>query len=696
MVRSIIDSDISYPDLKEIDAIDNGLDASAYDINIKNTDILIALGKLRNNYKDKGIFYVPIYLVVDGDIGDKIGIFEFLSSKYTSLLDEDGDLDIDLIDEPLLFNFVTNSYLKAQYKNHPIESDDTEDEEDEDEDEEEDGEEKSEKEESDSINGNDVAGNDNNDGFSIGKGKTILKELEIEDDDDDIKASLEEAPQDKAEGKKFIGSNGTESSWIENFMKNNNYGIQDNEGGGDCFFAVIRDSFKSIGINITVKQLRETLSESVTEKMFQEYYKMHTQIDGSIEHDKAKLVQMMFDWKKIQKRVKSEKDGKTRLALIAEAKKFKIEFERLKRQKAVSQSMLVEYKWMKGIDSLEKFKSKIKTCNFWADADTIVLLEQLLKIKLIIFSSSNYHDEDMGSVLLCGDMVPKAVEESGTFKPKYYIMAEHTGNHYKLITYKDKKNFRFHELPHGLKKLIKEKCMEGGKNIFNYIPKFGSKGKLKTTNNNVTGKELGSMENNLTSPSTKTTGVKPKYDEKTIFQFYSKSATAPLPGKGSGETIAPERIKEFSDLAAMKGWRRVLSNFFISPFELDGHKWNSVEHFYHAQKFKKNNPEFSLQFSLDSNSDISKEAVLAKSAGGKTGKSKGKLLRPKNIIMDDDFFSGGRNIVEMERGQMAKYTQGPKARAVLKATKNAKLQHYLRGQKPIVFEDTMRIRERIR
>ena len=56
MVRSKIETDISYPDLKEIDIIDNGLDASAYDINIKNTDILIALGKLRNDYKSKGIF----------------------------------------------------------------------------------------------------------------------------------------------------------------------------------------------------------------------------------------------------------------------------------------------------------------------------------------------------------------------------------------------------------------------------------------------------------------------------------------------------------------------------------------------------------------------------------------------------------------------------------------------------------------
>ena len=38
MVRSEIESDISYPDFKEIDIMDNGLDASAYDINLKNIE----------------------------------------------------------------------------------------------------------------------------------------------------------------------------------------------------------------------------------------------------------------------------------------------------------------------------------------------------------------------------------------------------------------------------------------------------------------------------------------------------------------------------------------------------------------------------------------------------------------------------------------------------------------------------------
>ena len=38
---------------------------------------------------------------------------------------------------------------------------------------------------------------------------------------------------------------------------------------------------------------------------------------------------------------------------------------------------------------------------------------------------------------------------------------------------------------------------------------------------------------------------KPTFDETTVFQFYSKSADKPLPGKGAGETIEPRNIKKF-------------------------------------------------------------------------------------------------------------------------------------------------------
>ena len=61
--------------------------------------------------------------------------------------------------------------------------------------------------------------------------------------------------------------------------------------------------------------------------------------------------------------------------------------------------------------------------------------------------------------------------------------------------------------------------------------------------------------------------------------------------------------------------------------------------------------------------------------------------------MDPDFFSSGRAKTAMKEGQTAKYTQNELARKILLATKAAKLQHYSRGQPPIVFTETMEIRD---
>lgn len=183
------------------------------------------------------------------------------------------------------------------------------------------------------------------------------------------------------------------------------------------------------------------------------------------------------------------------------------------------------------------------------------------------------------------------------------------------------------------------------------------------------------------------------YNNNIIFVFYSKSKNGKYPGYGTNEKMIEKYKDTFIDLHNIQEWRKKLSNFWIQSFILDNKKWASVEHYYQASKFKVNNPDFYFQFSLDSNSELSKDPVMAKSAGGKTGKIKGKQFRNKNIQVDTDFFTTNRVNQEMYNAQLAKFTQNNDLKNLLIATKNAKLMHYQRGSGLVSFDGLMKIRD---
>merc|ERR1711871_1481068 len=80
----------------------------------------------------KNIIYYPIYLIKKNTVDTQIGIYEIISDQLPSLLDEDGDLDIDSL-EPLLFSFVNKGLLYTE-KDGDIPPDDEENQEEEDDD----------------------------------------------------------------------------------------------------------------------------------------------------------------------------------------------------------------------------------------------------------------------------------------------------------------------------------------------------------------------------------------------------------------------------------------------------------------------------------------------------------------------------------------------------------------------------------
>ena len=379
----------------------------------------------------------------------------------------------------------------------------------------------------------------------------------------------------------------------------------------------------------------------------------------------------------------------------------------------------------------------MKTCDYWADAWAISTLELALNTKFIILSSDEYRHGNYSRVLRCGDFVPKAIEDKTYFKPKYYMIIEHTGNHYKLITYKGKDIYRFHELPFGIKQKIVDKCMKSrGKSLYNYIPKF-AKMIGETIEIPVEGKKQdeGKIDSAIVVETevegepeeevvmqTPTPEDQDLFNDNTVFYFQSSSANK-KPGKATGksihEKIKDEDVPKFKELEKIKDWRKVLSNMHtnepvdgkVAPlFELDGLKWASVEHYYHANKFKKNNPDYYRLFSIDSGSQFAFDPKKALGAGGKTGKVREKdpetkkvkivFSRPRDIVMDEDFEDGDNKQRVMEKGQQAKYEQDDLSKRVLLATKDAKLVHYIKSRgapkPPVTFYDTMRIRHRLK
>ena len=135
------------------------------------------------------------------------------------------------------------------------------------------------------------------------------------------------------------------------------------------------------------------------------------------------------------------------------------------------------------------------------------------------------------------------------------------------------------------------------------------------------------------------------FSDETHFVFYSKSSDK-KPGMGAGEKIADGDVEKYVPLTKMKNWRRVLSNMYVKTdetgnvvplFKLDGKNWASVEHYYHANKFKKNNPDFYNVFSMDSKSVICKDPKMALGAGGKTGivRQKDPETKKTKIILED-------------------------------------------------------------
>ncbi len=167
---------------------------------------------------------------------------------------------------------------------------------------------------------------------------------------------------------------------------------------------------------------------------------------------------------------------------------------------------------------------------------------------------------------------------------------------------------------------------------------------------------------------------------------------------------------EYLELAKVPDWRQMFSNFYISPFVLDGLTWNSVEHYFHAMKFRDTAPDFFRSFSIESGSpwcllpNISKMAGKAGRISEKTGKIYDKKIDgvkiPKDVKMKDDFYSSGLDKKTMTIAFFSKFCQNEELKQSLLKTRDSELYHLVtvRGKKSYLqlWDNLMRVRECIR
>jgi len=716
MVLSRLNKKINYPDIERVDQDDINHNSPLYQTEIKNVDVIIALGNVKFSFVNDQVLYVPIYLTRNYKVVAQVGVYEFPNSTYSNILDDDDDILLDQLEQPLLYTFVTPEYIKqkvgesgevasevrdaeALEEKSVDESDKDSDESESDEDSDESEDEKD--EEGDGDDDDDDDANSQSARESVeqdlfgkpGLGASVLpEEGEVLEELLEGKADAETADEHK--------------NWIQKFLKNSNYEISDEGGGGDCLFEVIRAATANTKKPYSVEDLRKILAENVTEEIFKGYREMYDMHVMEIKQDTERMQTIKKQLTTLKGKYHASKDDAQKKELLSSAQEARSKYGQLKSEREHARSVInVEFAFMKDVHTLDDFKQVVLTCKFWADTWAISTLERVLNIKLILLSSQNYDRKDYNNVLQCGQLNDEELEKKGKFTPTFYIITDYMGNHYKLVSYKEKSIFKFKDLPYGLVHRIINLCMPKKGGVYNLIPAFRRLKSSKIAEAEVTAEAAAAAA--ATDSHGEDKSDDKLFNEDIVFQFYSRSQNK-APGKGAGEKIPSEDESRFINLKAIKNWRKVLSNFYVGePIHYDGLTWASVEHLYHALKFKKGNPEFYKKFSLESNSPFSKLPVMAKAAGGKSGvytthkkDADGKkrtekiILRNENIKADSDFWD--RKKEAMESALRAKFMSDGVPKDVLLKTLDAKLMHYLgRGQGTELWEHLMKIRKEI-
>jgi hypothetical protein len=718
---SVINPEITYRESKKIEDEDIGHQSQVYELDFdhsfaidsenpmeKSTQkmtISVAIGKPKYTYTDKNIIFFPIYAVRRSEVRSQIGVFETGSYQLQNIY-KNNELDAKRLSKPIYYSFATSDYLAKLGADPKLF--------------------KTSSPSSGTANTTKMSileKEREGDYLALNTGKTALSKVHT-----DSKELLEKGVFEVVEGfaqkqpldvetkevadeqrKEYKES--SRSSWIEKYMRNRNYQIQDVEKNGDCLFAVIREAFADIGKTTTVEKLRAILAAEITEDIFDGYRKVYLSFLDEIQsltRDLAAVEKTIKEYKKQIKQIvdKTTADGK---AMVNKTRELELEKKNIERKLEETNKNKTLYTGnMSGIDSLEQMRNHIKKSIYWADTWAISTLERVLNMKMVIFSQQAFEPDegapDLDGVILCGE-ASKELQERQTFSPDYYIFTTYSGDHYKLITYKSRKIFQFKEVPYDVKILILNRCLSRLSGVYYMIQDFRNlKTKFGIDEDEGAPLNYGDLE-----------GSGELFNPSIVFVFCSNSDPKMKPGEGNGEKIVAAEKSKYAKLnTKFNSWRKKLDDDWDkNPVIIDGHKWTSITHYMKGVQYKRTHPDVYMMFSLDSDPDsnlaksvktakafkgVVKEAMNEENPQAEDKKKKPKMAKKQvHVIAPDLNFDEKRREEEREKALKAKFHDNETMRSMLKATGDALLIHKCESGEPAVPDlELMRIRNGIR
>jgi hypothetical protein len=460
-------------------------------------------------------------------------------------------------------------------------------------------------------------------------------------------------------------------SWVASFMKNAQYRTKENEGGGDCFFAAIRDAMADIGYMVSVEYLRNRVAQEMPEESFQVQKQMHL----DMVHEKNVLVHELrqFQLKADQLRTyiqQQQQLSKQSGIPLSEAIKtkynkdveiLKSQFQQTTRDYQTVSNHLAQSDSvaMATIQTMDQYRAHIRTSHYWADEVTLLIIERILRIKCIILSERNYKQSFFDGVLIC---TPNPIQSGEAFHPTHYIPLSYSGTHYKQITYKGRGVFTYSEIPFDLKTLIQNKCAENRNHGFSVIPEWSRYDATPLVPSEVDGS-----------------------NPDILFIYHPLSADM-YPGQGTGEHIVAATIPLFRALSKRTHWRRVLSDEYPCPIRLDSLQWPSVAHYLIAYPYRTEYKTFYKSFALPDGKNALLPTVELEEAM-KKNKSRIPVLKAPLAL---ETYHGIR-----EMALMAKFTQHPPMAWILLLTRNASLGKFVRKKSPEIDFVLMKVRAQL-